>query len=111
PLDSPRLCNLSATHRDLSPSPTRRSSDLRARRLRKLPASERCADAWLASRGSSKFHTWVGANSKSLVKAGCSAALLAAALSITRSEEHTSELQSHLNFVCRLLLVRQKSFY
>src|SRR5260370_32641512 len=26
-----------------------------------------------------------------------------------RSEEHTSELQSHLNLVCRLLLEKQKS--
>src|SRR5260370_21746430 len=28
---------------------------------------------------------------------------------ITRSEEHTSELQSHLNLVCRLLLEKKKS--
>src|SRR5260370_20942329 len=27
---------------------------------------------------------------------------------ITRSEEHTSELQSHLNLVCRLLLEKKK---
>src|SRR5260370_4602916 len=27
----------------------------------------------------------------------------------TRSEEHTSELQSHLNLVCRLLLEKKKS--
>src|SRR5260370_13323338 len=27
----------------------------------------------------------------------------------TRSEEHTSELQSHLNIVCRLLLEKKKS--
>ena len=26
----------------------------------------------------------------------------------TRSEEHTSELQSHLNLVCRLLLEKKK---
>src|SRR5260370_6103135 len=29
-------------------------------------------------------------------------------LSILRSEEHTSELQSHLNLVCRLLLEKKK---
>src|SRR5260370_8169430 len=29
-------------------------------------------------------------------------------LSIVRSEEHTSELQSHLNLVCRLLLEKKK---
>src|SRR5260370_36228697 len=28
-----------------------------------------------------------------------------------RSEEHTSELQSHLNLVCRLLLEKKKSIY
>src|SRR5260370_18951809 len=28
--------------------------------------------------------------------------------STTRSEEHTSELQSHLNLVCRLLLEKKK---
>src|SRR5260370_29028915 len=28
----------------------------------------------------------------------------------TRSEEHTSELQSHLNLVCRLLLEKKKHF-
>src|SRR5260370_1661467 len=31
------------------------------------------------------------------------------ASSRTRSEEHTSELQSHLNLVCRLLLEKKKS--
>src|SRR5580698_11184659 len=28
---------------------------------------------------------------------------------ITRSEEHTSELQSHVNIVCRLLLEKKKN--
>src|SRR5260370_31282898 len=31
------------------------------------------------------------------------------ALSAQRSEEHTSELQSHLNLVCRLLLEKKKT--
>src|SRR5260370_18792408 len=30
---------------------------------------------------------------------------------LSRSEEHTSELQSHLNLVCRLLLEKKKSAY
>src|SRR5260370_15422679 len=30
--------------------------------------------------------------------------------SLYRSEEHTSELQSHLNLVCRLLLEKKKSY-
>src|SRR4051812_49788662 len=29
-------------------------------------------------------------------------------LCVTRSEEHTSELQSHVNLVCRLLLEKKK---
>src|SRR5260370_9436190 len=32
----------------------------------------------------------------------------AVAMSRVRSEEHTSELQSHLNLVCRLLLEKKK---
>src|SRR4051812_49674422 len=31
--------------------------------------------------------------------------------SITRSEEHTSELQSHVNLVCRLLLEKKKKIH
>src|SRR5260370_4091058 len=30
---------------------------------------------------------------------------------LVRSEEHTSELQSHLNLVCRLLLEKKKGSY
>src|SRR5260370_31121911 len=30
--------------------------------------------------------------------------------SLRRSEEHTSELQSHLNLVCRLLLEKKKNY-
>src|SRR5260370_31223072 len=39
----------------------------------------------------------------------CSRALRIGALeTLIRSEEHTSELQSHLNLVCRLLLEKKK---
>src|SRR4051812_7564493 len=38
-------------------------------------------------------------------RAGCRPSLLP---SIARSEEHTSELQSHVNLVCRLLLEKKK---
>src|SRR5260370_11011471 len=38
------------------------------------------------------------------VHAGLGLLLLVAAVNVLRSEEHTSELQSHLNLVCRLLL-------
>src|SRR5260370_5673335 len=35
--------------------------------------------------------------------------LVAAGMNPMRSEEHTSELQSHLNLVCRLLLEKKKT--
>src|SRR5690242_21432041 len=37
--------------------------------------------------------------------------LFARSLSVMRSEEHTSELQSHVNLVCRLLLEKKKNIY
>src|SRR5260370_31888665 len=39
----------------------------------------------------------------------CFIASLVRAHLIERSEEHTSELQSHLNLVCRLLLEKKKA--
>src|SRR5260370_11173625 len=36
---------------------------------------------------------------------------LSPATNMFRSEEHTSELQSHLNLVCRLLLEKKKNRY
>src|SRR5260370_27955255 len=36
---------------------------------------------------------------------------IAAADGLLRSEEHTSELQSHLNLVCRLLLEKKKRLH
>src|SRR5256884_2186483 len=38
-------------------------------------------------------------------------ALLALAVFLLRSEEHTSELQSRLHLVCRLLLEKKKNIY
>src|SRR5207237_10739012 len=70
----------SALHRNLHSFPTRRSSDL-----------ERRHDD---SQGRLHFFEEHGRQS-SLEK-------------VQRSEEHTSELQSHLNLVCRLLLEKKK---
>src|SRR5260370_10982738 len=42
-------------------------------------------------------------------RSGAHAAGRGAAPAKTRSEEHTSELQSHLNLVCRLLLEKKKT--
>src|SRR5438477_6043316 len=38
----------------------------------------------------------------------CSARSITRSPNIERSEEHTSELQSHVNLVCRLLLEKKK---
>src|SRR5260370_24282314 len=43
--------------------------------------------------------------------AACRAARNSCAGAAPRSEEHTSELQSHLNLVCRLLLEKKKAKY
>src|SRR5260370_39226387 len=40
---------------------------------------------------------------------GVASDLLKVGVNFLRSEEHTSELQSHLNLVCRLLLEKKKS--
>src|SRR5260370_4775586 len=51
----------------------------------------------LSSSGSPRYHSQAPSNPE-------------IALSVaTRSEEHTSELQSHLNLVCRLLLEKKKT--
>src|SRR5690242_21475046 len=79
-------------HRDLHSFPTRRSSDLTA-----------------------GFTTSTSTGFAALVAAGffASSPLRRAisARSALRSEEHTSELQSHVNLVCRLLLEKKKKIY
>src|SRR5438034_5477038 len=73
-------------HRDLHSFPTRRSSDL----TRGLFLAAHCTSA---------------ATSRSTMKANTVAPTKIEAM---RSEEHTSELQSHSDLVCRLLLEKKK---
>src|SRR5205085_9788951 len=69
-------------HRDLHSFPTRRSSDLRGR-----------APPWRRRRrAAARRRSWRGAPRQDR----------------RRSEEHTSELQSQSNLVCRLLLEKKK---
>src|SRR5438270_1038247 len=75
------LSTWSGDHRDLHSFPTRRSSDLSRRRSRGR-GSRRAADS---------------AVPRNLLR------------DANRSEEHTSELQSQSNLVCRLLLEKKKS--
>src|SRR5215210_8633292 len=71
---------LYADHRDLHSFPTRRSSDLRAGKARRR----------------------YGPMCRRLAAARCPL------VSARRSEEHTSELQSPMYLVCRLLLEKKK---
>src|SRR5262249_59396964 len=79
--------------RHLPSFPTRRSSDLlRVERSDRLICKEKC---WLLNQRSSDGHSLVlerWFNSQHF----------------SRSEEHTSELQSLTNLVCRLLLEKKK---
>src|SRR5262249_58417199 len=96
-----------APPRSLPSSPTRRSSDLLMRRqgLAEFP------DA-VTARGAKHLDELAA-----MVAAGCRAVMLFLiqigsaerfTLAADRSEEHTSELQSLTNLVCRLLLGKKK---
>src|SRR5207237_10716680 len=74
-------------HRDLHSFPTRRSSDLGEL-------------ARMAARAAERTFTEHTGDARALE--------LLKHLEAARSEEHTSELQSHLNLVCRLLLEKKK---
>src|SRR5260370_15945243 len=54
------------------------------------------------------FRSAVMRYSPSTSSARCPASPPTRSKSASRSEEHTSELQSHLNLVCRLLLEKKK---
>src|SRR5260370_41947093 len=58
------------------------------------------------SGGVEGLETWRGANWR---RPDAEHLHAAAAFAKIRSEEHTSELQSHLNLVCRLLLEKKKN--
>src|SRR5690606_42040707 len=99
-------CSAYRDPRDLHSFPTRRSSDLadvvvlKVQPLggprRALEVAQRCGLPVVVS---SALETSVG------MAAGVA---VAAAIPTDRSEEHTSELQSRENLVCRLLLEKKK---
>src|SRR5690606_41638239 len=96
----------SGDQRDLHSFPTRRSSDLRA-------VWERALNNWAGGTradGETGLGVLLTALSQVPVTPGrwvlAEAACLPAA---KRSEEHTSELQSRENLVCRLLLEKKKA--
>src|SRR5207237_10295703 len=88
--------------RDLHSFPTRRSSDLRpigccVRRSRRG-----------GSQASFCPETGASIPSSTIDLAHRASTTICGRCSQRRSEEHTSELQSHLNLVCRLLLEKKK---
>src|SRR5690606_41710489 len=97
----------SPTQRALHSFPTRRSSDLRitARLLLPLPISSITKVPGRLSESKRKLR-------RTRQRAGASYSMtrssLATSPSRSRSEEHTSELQSRENLVCRLLLEKKK---
>src|SRR5438477_4359762 len=80
------LFYLSRAHRYLHSFPTRRSSDLTRRQASALAMT--AASGW--------FTSWA-----------MEAVISPSIVTRVRSEEHTSELQSHVNLVCRLLLEKK----
>src|SRR5699024_11277715 len=102
------LYSRSDTRRALHSVPTRRSSDLtkasaRVEAVLKLRLSlASIMPRWMALPRSSVYHAPCGLPVRPLV-------LSATDAPSTRSEEHTSELQSRFDLVCRLLLEKKKT--
>src|SRR5438034_8751837 len=67
-----------------------------------LPISPRRSSTWSVSPCSASVAR------SALMRASRSSGATAAVTSAERSEEHTSELQSHSDLVCRLLLEKKK---
>src|SRR5690242_21851922 len=91
------LCNISAPHLSLLSFPPRRSSDLLEPVLAELLACDEPA-----VRGG---RLAVAAGNRVTGRVDHRPCMVTES---ARSEEHTSELQSHVNLVCRLLLEKKK---
>src|SRR5205085_10329791 len=88
--------------------PTRRSSDLRPMAIRCSSASSPSASSPAASSGSSTGPAASPSPSTPTPSTTSTSCSSADPNSASRSEEHTSELQSQSNLVCRLLLEKKK---
>src|SRR5690606_40589880 len=97
-------------HPHLHSFPTRRSSDLSPARAvcSRSTGDSRCPVARVSTTRSRTFSS--NTSSLRITSPGWSAPLEICAVSTmaNRSEEHTSELQSRENLVCRLLLEKKK---
>src|SRR5205085_10891174 len=92
------LFHFSSDHPDLHSFPTRRSSDL-------VPLGFVCAAIFIVMARPDRRSLFIG-GAVALVGLGIRA--WASGHIRKRSEEHTSELQSQSNLVCRLLLEKKK---
>src|SRR5438874_4946720 len=92
--------NCYAYHRDLHSFPTRRSSDLGCGRSR-----TRCSPRLLKATNAPRL---TSCSTVSMPCGSCAATPWRALPGTVRSEEHTSELQSRRDLVCRLLLEKKK---
>src|SRR5690606_42087958 len=99
-------CDSSGAHRDLHSFPTRRSSDLeglhqdRLRLILGADDPDHLVDVEIGDQ--------IAAQDLQPVLDLLLAVVRAPQQHVTRSEEHTSELQSRENLVCRLLLEKKK---
>src|SRR5438034_1797344 len=93
----------SADHRALHSFPTRRSSDLETLKTAMRQMDKIC-------RGAQRDPSTLLRSSFLMSTVGSTSARSDALLKefAARSEEHTSELQSHSDLVCRLLLEKKK---
>src|SRR5690606_39495866 len=95
-------------HRALHPFPTRRSSDLTSAGISICPPPFRWAaplKGWISIRTSSSR---ASSSAPIPMSKAAPSARDWKSICMDRSEEHTSELQSRENLVCRLLLEKKK---
>src|SRR5690606_41432700 len=102
--------HISVVHTVLHPFPTRRSSDLDEAALRRaVAAHDRGSGTVWAGDNRSGFHgaatcvRWIRSDAD-VAEAIAFFGARCDRVRVMRSEEHTSELQSRENLVCRLLL-------
>src|SRR5437879_9961870 len=92
-------------HRDLPSFPTRRSSDLRRHRFREPVALDELDIEFVFQ----LLGDGLGHGRAPAAQALEALEVVVEDLGIGRSEEHTSELQSPMYLVCRLLLEKKKN--
>src|SRR5438034_4796647 len=69
------------------------------------------SDEWITQRSGIKTRHWVSEGETGVTLARQASLQALAKAGMKRSEEHTSELQSHSDLVCRLLLEKKKKGY